>query len=273
MSRFDLDFVTFGGGRRQYTTAARRLGRQARRAGAFAHVSALTHEDIDSTFRSRHTAILHSKMPGFGYWIWKPFVISRALENGRSEFVLYVDAGCTLNLESSAAISRLADYLEFAAEHSVCSFVMEHLPESKWTKRDLLSLCGISSEDRASGQRVAGVLIFKRCDLTRDLVGAWSRIAEMDDYHYLDDSPSREPENEDFIEHRHDQSIVSCLLKSAGLPGIADETYFGNDWNEAGREFPLWATRSVRFPAARSAASRRIRPLVSRSGPSHQPNS
>jgi hypothetical protein len=270
---FDLDFVTFGGGLRKYRRAALRLGRDAVRTDAFTHVSALTHDDLDGTFRARHAAILHANTRGFGYWIWKPYVISQALESGRSEFLLYADAGCTLNLEPSTAASRLADYLEVAAEHSLCSFAMDHQPESKWTKRDLLSLCGISNADQASGQRVGGVLLLKRCDITRDLVGAWSRIAEMDGYHYLDDSPSREPENEGFIEHRHDQSILSCILKSAGLPAIADETFFGNDWNGSGRDFPLWVTRNVGSSMAGSAVSRRIRALVRSLGSGHQPNS
>lgn len=269
----DLDFVTFGGGLPQYAAAARRLGRQAVRSGSFANVSALTTEDIDQTFRARHASILCSDTRGFGYWIWKPFVISQALEIGRSDFLLYADAGCTLNLGNSTAVSRLADYLDFAAEHSVCSFVMDQQPESKWTKRDLLTLCDISSSDRENGQRVAGALLLKRCAMTRDLVGAWSRIAEMERYHFLDDSPSRDPENEGFIEHRHDQSILSCILKSAGLPAIADETYFGNDWNEAGREFPLWVTRNVASSALRSVASRRIRSLAGALRRGHQPNS
>ena len=272
MTQFDLDFVTFGGGLPRYSAAASRLGRQALRSGAFANVSALTHKDLDSTFRARHAVLLDANTRGFGYWIWKPFVISRALDSGRSEFLLYADAGCTLNLETSASISRLTDYLDFAAEHSVCSFVMDHQPESKWTKHDLLNLCGIPSEDRESGQRVASVLLLKRCKTTRDLVHEWNRIAEMEDYHYLDDSPSREAENEHFIEHRHDQSILSCILKSAGLPAISDETYFGNDWNGAGRDFPLWVTRKVHPSSVRSAVSRWIRSLARSRGSHHQPN-
>lgn len=270
---FDIDFVTFGGGLPRYAAAAQRLGGQAGRSGAFANVSALTAEDIDPTFRARHASILRSDTRGFGYWIWKPFVISQALEIGRSDFLLYTDAGCTLNLDNSTAVSRLTAYLDFAAEHSVCSFVMDHQPESKWTKRDLLTLCGISSSDRESGQRVAGAILLRRCDMTRDLVGTWSRIAEMEGYRFLDDSPSHEPENEGFIEHRHDQSILSCILKSAGLPAIADETYFGKDWNDAGRDFPLWVTRNVASSAMRSVVSRRIRSIARASRPSHQPNS
>ena len=39
----------------------------------------------------------------------------------------------------------------------------------------------------------------------------WIDIGMMNDYHFIDDSPSVAEEYPEFIEHRHDQSILDLL--------------------------------------------------------------
>jgi hypothetical protein len=242
----DLDIVAFGGGLSRYRSAVRRLGREARESGVFSGVQVMTPKALDSGFRENHRKMLRSSARGYGYWIWKPHVISTALDVSRSEFLLYLDAGCTLNLGTAAARSRLSDYLDFASDHSVCSFFLPQNPEEEWTKRDLLDHLGITAEHRESGQRIATAIVFKRSRESREILEMWDHVSTLDSYRLLDDSPSRSTENERFVNHRHDQSVLSCILKSIGTPALQDETYFADDWFESGRNFPIWATRFFR---------------------------
>ncbi len=288
MTASNTDFLTFGGGLSKYRIAARRLGRQAETSGLFATVRVCGPRDLDRTFRVRHSGILRSDVRGFGFFIWKPHLIERALHDSTSEFVLYCDAGCTLNLENPRALSRLSEYKQIASEHSVCSFFMPPHAEGQWTKRDLLNYFMVEAGEESIGQRVATVVLFKRSEQALEIVHEWSRIAALDNYHYLDDSPSVVSESDDFVEHRHDQSILSCLLKSKGVPSIADETYSSPDWYEAGAAFPIWATRYFRhgtfgkprtlpvrvIERAMNGSERRLRSIF-RTGDwrRHQPNS
>jgi len=59
-------------------------------------------------------------------------------------------------------------------------------------------------------------------------------------YHLLNDEPSISKNYEEFIEHRHDQSIFSIIRKKFNTYYIEDETYpIGI------KEFPIWATRKI----------------------------
>jgi hypothetical protein len=179
---------------------------------------------------------------GFGYWLWKPHLIERWCAEGRSEFALYLDAGCVLNLDNSESANRLLQYREIAADRGIASFQIE-LPEFAWTKVDLLEHLRVSQTDRASGQVMSGVLLLRKSKEVHELVREWNLLMRLDNFHFLDDSPSIVPEVEGFVAHRHDQSILSCLLKIRGIEPIPDETYFPGAWTSVGRAFPVWTAR------------------------------
>ena len=46
-----------------------------------------------------------------------------------------------------------------------------------------------------------------------------------------------------FVEHRHDQSIFSALLKKYGIEPMSNESYFHPSWTETGATFPVWVIR------------------------------
>ena len=60
----------------------------------------------------------------------------------------------------------------------------------------------------------------------------------------IDDTPSEVAELPEFIEHRHDQSIFSLLVKQSNQHAIIpDETEWFGDWIGMGDKYPIWATR------------------------------
>lgn len=79
----------------------------------------------------------------------------------------------------------------------------------------VLHLDMLSDKYLKTPQLQSGQLIMLVCDKTRNLVNTWYDIAC--NYHMIDDTPSIGKNLDCFIEHRHDQSILSLLAKKYDL--------------------------------------------------------
>lgn len=241
-----IDFFTFGGGLSRYRRAARRLQREAAVSGWFRHSHDWSPRDLEPKFMLKHSSVMKPTVKGFGFWIWKSFLIGQELRQSTADFICFLDAGCTLNSGSPSAERRFIDYVEFANEHHIMTMAMPHLPEQCWTKADVLDLLSLSPLDRASGQRQGGILVIKNSEPARELIAFWHLLSTQDGYRYVDDSPSVEPCHPCFVAHRHDQSILSCLTKSAQLPTIEqDESFHASNQWESGQHYPFWAPRHL----------------------------
>jgi hypothetical protein len=239
------DFITFGSGGSHFSRAARRLAGEARRSELFQASERVTHKDLlrdHPNFAARHASRLTGATRGFGYWVWKPYILDSALRRTSADYVLYLDAGCVLNLSSARARQRLDEYHDIAGQNGLAVMQIHHR-EQAWCKADTMDRIGLDELGRSSGQIQSGVILIKRSSTTQDLVRTWLEISEEDDCRYLDDSPSRLPNHPDFEEHRHDQAILSGICKVAGVVPIADETYFAHDWSLGGADLPIWAAR------------------------------
>lgn len=191
-------------------------------------------------FVERHATMLQPTVRGFGYWLWKPMLVANSLHP--NDFLLYVDGGCTLNLGRELPRRRLIDYTDLAADSGGLLMSLG-LPEWQWSKRDTLERLALNEAQQASGQLVGSTFVLRGSSQVVDVVREWNAVAVEDDYHYLDDSPSRQPERDAFVEHRHDQALLSGLAKRAGLAVIRDETYHAPNWATAGADLPVWTTR------------------------------
>ena len=54
-------------------------------------------------------------------------------------------------------------------------------------------------------------MLLRNNEKTYNFIKLWNNI--MTNYHLIDDTPSKSPNFKEFKEHRHDQSILSLLLK------------------------------------------------------------
>ena len=125
------------------------------------------------------------------------------------------------------------------------TFELDH-EEYKYTKKDtFIRVFGHSFDDYASYQRLAGIFFLGNNKFNKFLIEEIKSIGLEDDFRYISDSPSSEPNHKSFVAHRHDQSIFSLISKKYKLISIKDETYF-KDWNSNGIRFPIWATRNVK---------------------------
>ena len=263
--------VTFAGGGATWRLAAKRLQRQARRSGVFESVTIRDEQWIARQFPSLALGAAGPIPKGYGYWRWKPHVVLDALQRGRDSGagVLYLDAGCELNLNTRSR-QRLHDYFAMAAAGAP---VAMRLPASlaEWCKRETLDYFGLpESVARTTPVIEAGVLALAPTAENIDLVRAWAECSLMDDGFLFDDALEPERQSVLFQEHRHDQAVFSCLMHQRDQKGLPSETYFGPEWLPAGCDFPIWAIRN-RLPVSRRpgtaggtaiALARRVRDLV-----------
>jgi hypothetical protein len=208
-----IRFITFGS-HKYYKDAAIRLSKQARDLDLFSEVMVYTSENLkaDPEFWTRHEKIVLENKRGYGYWIWKPYILQKNMEAMKDgDILMYLDCGCEIDIKKR---QKLQEYLEFIKQDKHIGSIT--CLEKDWNKMDLVEKLNMKKDEFLnSPQRAAGSLLFLVCADTRNMIDEWYRLAC--DYHNIDDSPSTSPNLPSFIEHRHDQSIYSLLSKKYNL--------------------------------------------------------
>jgi hypothetical protein len=191
----------------------------------------------------KHLNFVKTYEQGAGLWLWKPFLIETCFVElpGVNQFI-YIDAGCEINLNKDS-IKRLRFYLDATSKTGGVFFQLSHT-ERDFTSIDLLNLYD-SELDVVSGQIHATCFILDRSQESQKLLSNWIKLATTDHYKYLVGiNTSNDFDLANKFTHRHDQSILSFLVKSSQFTILPDETYFEPFWRKSGRAFPFWATRN-----------------------------
>jgi hypothetical protein len=212
MNRIGL--ITFGDGSRNWINARNRLMRQAIKSGYFHNVEGHSLQDLTDDLTAGDTQFIDRNQKEFGFCLFKPHSIRKYLsDNPEIDLVVYLDAGSEIN-ERKESKEVFEKYVEEVKNSGYLGFQLDN-PEKIWTKSDLFKLLNTSLEDQNSGQIAGGHLLFTR-EFALNHCHNWLDIMRRDNYHFLDNSPSIQPESDDFISHRYDQSISSLLLKKEG---------------------------------------------------------
>lgn len=217
-----LHFLAFGAGA-DNPGAAQRIASQAKATRLFSSVSLVTGDEIFSHWPefAVHRSFIEKNARGWGYWIWKPFLIKTCLEGIKDgEALVYFDAGCEILPQNSKRLARLLDHLNSHdqmlwnyAEYPIFNTIF-------WTKQNLLDSAtrefGLNNLPRIP-QVWAGNVGFVKTRKNLALADDWYRLATADNYSLLDDTPSSAPQIFPFFEHRRDQSILSLLVAAYGI--------------------------------------------------------
>lgn len=242
------ELITFSEGNLRWNLSARRLIKEALDSGYFSRVRQIRlaeikvfpeiNEMVDSKFMIKG-------VKGFGYWAWKPFVIKKALMELQNSFtgVVYVDAGCSINSANAEASNRMQDYFQLA-EDGPLFFALPGHPEKLWSKRAAIEACGQhSSVLLDSDQLVGGISFWPNKKSSFEILDRWIDLIMRDSHSLLTDTIDTKHELNCFIEHRHDQSLMSLVAKQHCPQVIEDETWFDDGWKGRAMGFPIWATR------------------------------
>ena len=97
-----INFLTFGS-HDGYIDAVNRLINQANNLNIFTEIYGKTGKCLqeDAEFINKHAEFINNNRRGFGYWIWKPYLIMKQIDKMEDGDVLfYSDCGCELGIEN-----------------------------------------------------------------------------------------------------------------------------------------------------------------------------
>ena len=202
--------LTASFGDKRYHDSANRLLQQSKYMKEFSkrvHISEVNLAEYAPITNDRYRKYLNSSFTGYGYFSWKPEIVSTALKLYPNHGVAYIDAGCELNYRFFARL-RLKQILNKAADGSY--FHTLNYQEREHTKGRVLNYFNLEESDRLSPQIQATWFLLKG-DVGKNISKRWLDAA-LAGIEMIDDSTATESPN--FIAHRHDQSLLSCAVKS-----------------------------------------------------------
>jgi hypothetical protein len=209
------NFITFGS-HESYVDAVSRLVRQANNLNIFTEIKGYTLQTLqsDKHFFDKHGEFIINNKRGFGYWIWKPYLINKQIENMEDGDVLfYCDVGCELGIENK---DKFLECIDLVKKEKLMYTRALNCLEITWCKKDLLDKLEMDDEKYLNTDQLqATTILLCVCPETRRLIKDWYEISC--NYHNIDDSPSISKNYDSFIEHRHDQSVFSLLVKKYNL--------------------------------------------------------
>ncbi len=199
-----------------------------------------------TSFYQRHRAILDQPR-GSGYWLWKPFIIADSLDNAaEGDVVVYADAGVSILRSLEPLFEQCVaggGPLLFAGHYD--GIGGRPYTCAAWTKRDCFVLTGCDSAEYHRARMVdAAFLCCMKSTRTMQLIHEWQ--THCCDARVITDQPNEcglqnLPE---FIDHRHDQSVLSLLAAKHNVELFRGPSQFGNHCkHEAYREPGEWLRR------------------------------
>ena len=215
--------------------------------GLFNTFKCFTENDIDNEFKEKYKEVW-TMSKGAGYWIWKPYIISKMLEQiNENDIVVYIDGGCHINITKESQ-ERFNEYINMInnSQSGLLRFQLTH-QEKNFTNKKTINYFkdkfNINDEMintyLESFQLVGGIQLMKKNEYT---ISFFNKVLEIlnDNMNLFTDKYTNTNEK-----HRHDQSIMSLLYKHMnGDLIIDDETWFIEGFtSEKSKKYPFWATR------------------------------
>jgi hypothetical protein len=194
--------------------------------GLFDKVYQFRFDDIDLDFYQKNKHILDLPR-GAGYWIWKYYFALKILNDPNTtedDYIFYCDSGSHF----INSIDPMVDVFE-RDKLSVMTYLQLH-KASKWTKRDMFILTD-SDEPKftETGLRVGGFFMFKKNNISFDFFSDCLKYAQ--DYRIITDCPNEcgLPNYPDFVDHRHDEALISIISKKYNLYPYRNPCQYGID--------------------------------------------
>ncbi len=207
----------------RFRAAQARLRRSALKYGVD-EFSAHHPRDLRKTeFFKKNRKILEMQR-GAGYWLWKPYIILDVLSRvPNGTVVVYSDSG----IEVTANLSPLINICQEGAGillFNNCDYKCGH-----WTKRDCFILMDCDRPSYWEAPHLLGsFLLCRKNPESLEFVQEWLRYCS--DERILTDLPNTLGKENlpGFVDHRHDQAVLSLLAARKGIDVCRDPTQWGN---------------------------------------------
>lgn len=212
-----------------YEKSLQLLEKTAYEIGKVDKVYVYTRSWLETTeFYQKNRYILNGKRGG--YWLWKPFIILetfKKLEEG--DCALYMDGGISV-------IDNLNPLFDLAGALPNKGKVIFRVPwvgaqhtAKKWTKRDCFILMNCDNEKYWNAQQTNGaVSLWIKNPENETFIKEWLRYCR--DPRIVTDDPNLCGANiMGFLNHRHDQSVLTNLVTKYNYELFRDPTQWGNE--------------------------------------------
>ena len=171
-------------------------------------------------FYSRNKGILN-KQRGAGYWVWKPLVILSAMQNLKEgDALIYVDAGVEI-------VKNVYPLVQLCKKQKGILLFNAVNKNKFYTKRDCFKIMGCDFPEYWNHpQFMGGYQVYVKNKKSMRFLNEYLKYVQIS--HIIDDSPSLSPNFIGFIEHRHDQSILTNLAVKYKVKGFRNPSQGGN---------------------------------------------
>ena len=216
----NVRYITYGDGCCKIATA--RACEAAAKFASHSSCAIYNRNVMDEKFQAKNAAILQQAR-GAGYWLWKPYIIHKALSESTSalDVIIYADAGiyATRSLEPLVEAAR-------RDPNGVLVFGLCQHKMGKYTKRDAFALLG-ADRFRDRYQMLASIVVVRPTQVANEFVLRW--LTACQDPRAITDAPNTlgQPNFPEFVDHRHDQSLLSLVAMGMGIDAYRDPTQFG----------------------------------------------
>lgn len=181
-----------------------------------------TESNLNPSFVNKHKNILNNSTRGFGYWIWKSFIINDAMKMlNYGDILIYSDSGSEIINDPSFLINKCE------TEDIVLFENYPHLNKT-WTKRDCFVMMGCDKKEYWDGPQVdAAFQLYKKTDENVKFLNVFLGYSEYENI--INDDPNLTFDNfPEFRDHRHDQSILSLLAIKNNVKLTKQPSQFGD---------------------------------------------
>ena len=182
-----------------------------------------------------HEEFIINNKRGYGYWIWKAFIIKNQLEKMKTNDILfYLDCGSSIINNN---VERLDNYINILKDYDVMVFDNPDHKTKKYVKMNVINEFNIEDDILEQNLIEGGCIILKNTKKTKEFIDEWKRYMIKDNYQLVNDDLLNLPQHEEFMEHRHDQSILTILARQK------DYVYVNNGLQELYNKGPLFHSR------------------------------
>lgn len=211
-------FITYAN--EKFALSERQILKEARALGIFDKCIGYTPKDLPVYIKANP---LMAFVRGGGCWCWKPYVIWKTLQDYPDAVVVYVDAGCKLQ--------QGKEWHEWFAMMESYDTLLQHYRDdfdygwaelyhgitisaalNRWAKKSLLDYYDICFDNKRWHEQPslwAGFVIAKNGSR---VVNEWYEMVMLHPELFYDPiGVEKQCQEECYIDHRHDQSVLSAI--------------------------------------------------------------
>jgi hypothetical protein len=192
-----------------------RLLESVKKYGKEFEIIVFNKSDIDPEFCIKYHSIL-SQPRGGGYWLWKPYLINKVLNLiNENDIIFYLDSEYYFTEDfTNLYIDHLLnnDILIWKNKPNDLIYYMKN-----WCKMDVIKKYKIY--DKVFKENIedcwAGAMIIRKTNITLKYMKEWLEMCCI--FEDITDSSSIEKNDQQYKEHRHDQSLLSIIVNKYNI--------------------------------------------------------